>query len=346
MNCKKIVKKILLNKLYIFIFILFLVVGIIIKKLYNVEYHQEQQIVLMKGWEGFADRLQVLSHCLNYCIIHKAAICVDWRDDMWGQEKLDFSDYFEIIGIPVVSLSDVIQRVKGGASVYPKAWNLETISDVPNESTHFDQYKLTFNNDYKRINSQIIINNTRAYRVWHLDNLISNIRLKKHISEIISSRLTNLERPYTVIHLRGTDRLSNLSLEDAIKPAVDKIKLQPAHIVKRMYIISDMESMITLWKTKFPQTKKLYNDSEIYKLPDETNGTHQLSKEVLDFYNIKKHNMNIDTITDFLIICFASWTFGNSKESTYTSLAKFMNQGGVVGISKWLHGFHPKKKDL
>jgi hypothetical protein len=346
MNCKKVVKKI--NKLYIFIFIfiLFLVVGIIIKKSYNTEYQEGQQIVVMKGWEGFADRLQVLSHCLHYCIIHKAAICVDWRDDMWGQEKLDFSDYFEIIGIPVVSLSNVIQLVKGGASVYPSAWNLETISSVPNESTHFDQYKLTFNNDYKRINSRIVINNTKAYRVWHLDNLISNIRLKKSISDIISSRVKNLERPYTVIHLRGTDRLSNLSLEDAIKPAVDKIKLQPPHIVKRMYIISDMDSMINLWKTKFPQTKKLYNDSEIYKLPDETNGTHQLPKEVLQFYNIKKHNMNIDTITDFLIICFATWSFGNSKESTYTSLAKFMNQGGVLGISKWLHGFHPKNKDL
>ena len=44
-----------------------------------------------------------------------------------------------------------------------------------------------------------------------------------------------------------------------------------------------------------------------------------------------------------VIICFANWSFGNSKDSTYTSLAKFMNQAGVLGISKWLHGFYPKK---
>ena len=348
MNYKKIVKKIFLNKVYICIFILILFLFLIVAVSLNFKKskYQGQQIVVMKGWEGFADRLQVLSHCLHYCIVHKAAICVDWRDEMWGQENLDFSDYFEIIGIPVVTLSDVIQRVKQGASVYPTAWDLETIENVPNETTHFDQYKLTFNNDYKRINSEIIINNTKAYRVWHLDNLISNIRLKKSIADVISSRLKNLERPYTVIHLRGTDRLSNLSLEDSIKPAVDKINLQSAHILKRLYVISDMDSMINLWKTKFPQTEKVYNDSEIDKLPDETNGTHQLSKEVLQFYNIKKHNMNIDTITDFLIICFASWSFGNSKESTYTSLGKFMNQGGAIGISKWLHGFYPKNKNF
>jgi hypothetical protein len=341
-----------MNKLFIFIFIficifiLFLVVDIIIKKSYNTEYQEVQQIVVMKGWEGFADRLQVLSHCLQYCIVHKAAICVDWRDYMWGQEKLDFSDYFEIIGIPVVSLSDVVQLVKGGASVYPSAWDLETISSVPNESTRSDQYELTFNNDYKRINSQIVISNTKGYRVFHLDNLISNIRLTTSIAHIISSRFRNLERPYTVIHLRGTDKLSlsNLSLENSIKPAVDEITLQKPHILKRMYIISDMDLMFNLWKNKFPQTKKLY-DSEIYKLPNNTKATHQLPKEILQFYNIKKHNMNIDTITDFLIICFANWTFGNSKESTYTGMAKFMNQGGVLGISKWLHGFHPNNKD-
>jgi hypothetical protein len=347
MNSKKIVNKIFLNKVYIFIFIILLFLFLIIASLIlkkSEKYEQGQQIVVVKGWEGFADRLQVLSHCLKYCIVHKAAICVDWRDYMWGQETLDFSDYFEIIGIPVMSLSDVVKRVKEGASVYPKAWNLETIESVPTELTHFDEYKLTFKKDYKRINSQIIINNTKAYRVWHLDNLISNIRIKKSIADLISHRLKNLERPYTIIHLRGTDRLSNLSLEDAINPAVEKINSQQTHILKRMYVISDMESMINLWINKFPQTRKVYNDSEINKLPDEKNGTHQLSKEVLEFYDIKKHNLNIDTITDFLIICFANWSFGNSKESTYTSLAKFMNQAGVLGISKWLHGFYPKNK--
>ena len=60
----------------------------------------DQQILVVKGWEGFADRLQALSHCMNYCIKYNAAICIDWRDYMWGQDNEDFSDYFEIVGIP------------------------------------------------------------------------------------------------------------------------------------------------------------------------------------------------------------------------------------------------------
>lgn len=310
----------------------------------NMSFFQGQQIVVMKGWEGFADRLQILSHCLHYCLVHKAAICIDWRDYMWGQETLDFSTYFEIVGIPVVSLSTVLDRMKNGATVSPPAWNLENMATIPNESVHFAQFQSTITNSYGRINAEIIVNNGKGLRMWHIDNLISNIRLKKPIAELISGRLQNLESPFTAIHLRGTDRLSNLSVENAIKPAIDAINLQPPHVISRMYVLSDMNSMINAWIAKFPQSKQLYSDYEIYKLPSGTQGTHQLPKEALEFYKVKKHTMNIDTITDFLIICFSNWSFGNSKESTFTSLAAFMRQGGKIGISKWLHGYQPITK--
>jgi len=324
--------------------ILFLVIILIsylrFKLKSNEKMFNEQQIVVMKGWEGFADRLQVLSHCLHYCRIHKASICIDWRDYMWGQETLDFSDYFEISGVNVVSLSDVIERMKKGATILPSMWNLEKISGVPDESTRGEEYDCPFNSSYNRVNSEIIVSNTKGIRTWHINNLTSNIRLKENIAEIISDRLKNLEIPFTVIHLRGTDRLSNLTLEESIKPAVDIINLQPSRITDRMYVLSDMKEMINLWMTKFPKTKKLYTDYEIYKLPSNlSSGTHQISKDAIELYGLKKHNMNIDTIYDFLIISSAKWCFGNSKDSTYTIMASFIRNGGKSGVSKWLRNF-------
>ena len=50
---------------------------------------------------------------------------------------------------------------------------------------------------------------------------------------------------------------------------------------------------------------------------------------------ITKHELNINTITDFLVIAFASWGVGHG-ESTFTRLATFLRQGGAIGISKWL----------
>lgn len=305
-----------------------------------------QQIVVMKGWEGFADRLQILSHCLHYCKVHGAAICLDWRDYMWGQGDLDFSDYLEIVDIPVVSLDYVLERMKNGATISPPAWNIENMTAIPNESVHFDIFSSSINNSYTKINADIVVNNGKGIRMWHIDNLISNIRVKKPIADIISERLAKLESPFTAIHLRGTDRLSNLTPEAAILPAFTAITNQAPHIQARMYVLSDMNSMIKSWIAKFPQTKQLYSDYEIYKLPNGTQGTHQLPKEALGFYGVKKHTMNIDTITDFLIMCFSNWSFGNSKESTYTSLAAFMRQGGKIGMSKWLHGFMPQTNGL
>jgi len=302
---------------------------------------EKQQIVVMKGWEGFADRLQMLSHCLHYCKVNNAALCVDWRDYMWGQLDMDFSDYFEIIGIPVVSLADVLERVASGASVLPAAFDKDSLAAEPNESIHFPVHVSPISNKYEKVAADIVVNNGKGLRMWHIDNLISNIRLKKPISDIICARLSGLECPYTAIHLRGTDRLSNLSCVEAIKSAAALIKEQPPHVKARQYVISDMQAMIDFWLADESSARILYKDLAIYKMPLGKQGTHQLCAATLDFYGVKKHDMNIDTITDFLIICFANWSFGNSKESTFTSLAAFMRQGGKKGLAKWLHGFEP-----
>ena len=85
------------------------------------------QIVVMKGWQGFADRLQLLSHLLAYCKKNNATICVDWRDKIWGQEKEDLADYFDIMDIPTISIQEVVEKAKAGASVFPSTWTIEML---------------------------------------------------------------------------------------------------------------------------------------------------------------------------------------------------------------------------
>jgi hypothetical protein len=304
-----------------------------------------QQILVLKGWEGFADRLQVLSHCMHYCLINDAAICVDWRDYMWGQEVLDFCDYFEILGIKTVTLNDVIFKIKDGASILPSCWTIDNITNIPNETNHFLNYNLEFNN-YERVNSDIIVNNGKGQRTWHIDNLIQNLRLKKSISDQIIERIKLLELPFSIIHLRGTDRLINKSLEESIQPAINEINNKPPHILARMYLISDMHDMKNLWLSKFPKTKIVIPNYQISNLPQGTVGIHQLDKEVLDFYGVTKKELNIDALSDFITICLSSWNISNSSESLFTKMGIIMRQGGKMGICKWLHGFEPTHTPL
>jgi len=307
----------------------------------------DNQIVLMKGNQGFADRLQVLSHCLHYCILNNASICIDWRDELWGQEKLDFNDYFEVLDINIISVGEVVERLKNGSSVFPQAWTIKDIEDPPNPTTRFNKYNYTFENNYKKLKEDIIVINCDGLRTYHIDNLVSNIRLRPNISDIIIRRIGKLRLPYTIIHLRGTDRLNKKTIAESIEPAIEKYNKLPKYAKNRLYVLSDMKEMITLWREKFPETNVIFEDYTIYKIPDDEisngmQGIHQLDEDILSYYSIDKHQINIDTITDFVIMCYSKWIIGNNEDSVFTKLSRFISKTGKRGISKWLDGYEPE----
>jgi len=291
----------------------------------------EQQILLVKGWEGFADRLQVLSHCLNYCIKYNAAICVDWRDYMWGQGNEDFSDYFEIVGIPVVPLATILSRVTGGATVNPPAYTYDLLRDPPSQVIHFPEFQSKIDNSCPKQEGDIIVHNTKGLRMWHLNNLIQNIRVAESARKQIIQHLSGLQLPYTSIHLRGTDRKTDTT----ISHVTAGYTVLPPHAKARTYIITDMRILAEEWIQKNPEARYVNENAPVLKIPPGTQGTHMLAAEVLEFYGITKRELNLNTIADFLAIAFASWGAGHG-ESTFTKLGSFMRQGGPIGVSKWL----------
>ena len=64
--------------------------------------------LLVKGWCGFADRLQCISAAINYAKKHKRIMCVDWTDVIWkgDTQNINFDTFFELVceSISVVPL--------------------------------------------------------------------------------------------------------------------------------------------------------------------------------------------------------------------------------------------------
>jgi len=292
---------------------------------------EQQQILVVKGWEGFADRLQALSHCMNYCIKYKAAICIDWRDYMWGQGTEDFSDYFEIVGIPVVPLATVLSRVTAGASINPIAYTYDLLREPPSQVIHFTEFQSKIDNSCLKQEGNIIVHNSKGTRMWHLSNLIQNIRVAESARKQIIQQLSGLQLPYTSIHLRGTDRKTDTT----IAHVASGYAALPPHAKVRSYVITDMRTLAEEWIQKNPESKYVNENAPVLKIAPVTQGTHMLAAEVLEFYGITKRELNLNTIADFLVIAFASWGAGHG-ESTFTKLASFMRQGGSIGVSKWL----------
>lgn len=298
---------------------------------------EEGQILVVKGWEGLADRLQSLSHCMNYCLKYKAAICVDWRDYMWGQGTDDFADYFEIVGIPVVPLSTVLSRVTAGAKVNPPAYTYDLLRDPPSEVIHFSEFQSKIDNSCAKQEGDIIVHNSKGTRMWHLNNLIQNIRVAERVRPQIIQQLSSLQLPYTSIHLRGTDRKNDTTLLHV----TNGYTALPPHAKVRSYIITDMRVLAEEWLQKHPESKYVNENAPILKIAPGSQGTHMLAPEVLEFYGITKRDLNLNTIADFLVIAFSSWGAGHG-ESVFTRLATFLRQGGPIGISKWLDWCPPR----
>lgn len=86
--------------------------------------------VLLKGLEGFGDRLQCLLQAIGYAQFTGRCLVVDWRDSHWSHNQdLPFEHYFHIEGVQTLSLQDFTCIFRDLSpislsfpSVVPEAW--------------------------------------------------------------------------------------------------------------------------------------------------------------------------------------------------------------------------------
>ena len=290
------------------------------------------QIVVMKGWQGFADRLQLLSHLLNYCKKNNATICVDWRDKIWGQEVEDFSDYFEVIGIPTITIQEVIKKAKSGASIYPSTWTLEMLEKPSTIEAYDDKYKLLLTEKNTVFPGDILVTCSKGLRQWSSIILGDHLRFKHSIADEIISKL-NVQRPYCLVHLRGTDR----GVEGLFEMYVEGYNnIQPDR-KDNTYIISDSPTYIRKWLELFPNSKMAIQNPPVLQLPDAGKGTHLIGSDDLAALGIKKHDLNINLLTDFMLYGFSNINVGFS-ESAFVIMGRLFSKSGVP--KKWL-GWEP-----
>lgn len=299
------------------------------------------QIVVMKAWEGFADRLQVLSHLIHYCLVNHAILCVDWRDENWGQGKWDFSDFFELIGMPVMPL-EMISNMEN-AKIVPSCWTLETITKPMTKLQLLDEFTCPImRNNFEKIEGDIIVTNGKGFRKFFAGNITDNIRFKRPVADLIQHKLQHFYLPATVIHLRGTDRYNHELINTWFK---DYDTLMP-HSKARVYHISDSKNLMNEWTKKVPHSELCIKDTSILKIPTVIKcGTHQLSKEALEFYSVTKYDLIIDVLADFMALSFATDAIGNRK-SVFFEMARLISGCGPKLTGNILLGYQPQTKSL
>ena len=299
-----------------------------------------QQIVVMKSGVGFVDRLQALSHIIEYCIINKAVLCVDWRDYSWGQGQWDFHDFFEILGIYTIPL-DIVTRIVN-AKIVPLCWTNELIKIPLQKHINTVEYSGPIMQEgYKKIEGDIIVTNCKGYRYYHTRNILTNIRFKKNISDLIQQRLLNYYLPATVVHLRGTDRFT----PDVIDILVNEYNLLDEESKKHVYHISDSVELMNEWTKKVPYSQLCNSNCSILQITDTSKkATHLMNSSELDSFGIRKYELIIDSLADFVALTFATSAVGQTKSVFFEVARKLAKYGGPDAIAAWLNGYKPRTK--
>ena len=244
-----------------------------------------KKYLVVKGWEGFADRLQCLSYAVTTSLRYNRILYVDWNDDIWG---MGFYRYFRFDNLDYITDHTVIPK---NATVTPGFWKHKLM--LPNNVWVYDEKdRLQFDPITTTEFTDVWVQSGIGYRMYNMPLLCKHLRLNVDIIDSVYSD------PYVdmpVVHLRGTDR--TFSEQDYLR----LLSVAPV-----AHVVSDDKQLIDRWLSDSP-------DSNI--ISDPSANVNHFSTDV------DKHDMNIKLLREFFIIASAkaAYTLNNNSCLLYTS---------------------------
>lgn len=261
--------------------------------------------IIAKGWEGFCDRLQILSNCIDVAISTGRTIHVDWNDRIWTHDNRGFFDYFNIVGLPVVTLLTEIPYMrevhpvfyKGGLGLQTDEWMYDIKHHLVFDATNTEK---------------VLVNCGIGFRTHNFNTLIKHLRIVEEVKICIKSALLKVPQELPVVHLRGTDRPVDETCWEDLRSRVPIAA-----------VVSDDLLLGARWMKESPSSILLSNS-----LIDSLIAPHKLSAEALANFNLTKHQLNIGLITDFFVIAQASTAYTLNNSSLFFQMARLFGACG------------------
>ena len=299
-------------------------------------------VVVFRGLEGWCDRLQVLCHCFTYCSKFNSALCVDWDDGVWGAGEFDFYSCFDVLGIQTMTKQQVLKLVATGRmDIRPKCWTPHQIAVHLHNETYDDAHIGEFMQfEIQKCEGDVLVTNGKGNRTWDLRTLPKHLRFKPKVLEGIKKALRHFDPNSVVVHLRGTDRPDQKG--NYMEKAIEALKDSPYPI----FVVTDQRDLWDAFHKAIPKSQLANPHSNILKMPPTNErGTHQTEPAVLRKMGIRKWDMMIDLLADWVALVSARMACGRS-ESTYFAMARGLNALTEKEWSLIFGGWSPPSKTL
>lgn len=299
--------------------------------------------IVLKGFEGFGDRLQSLLYCIKYAKHTQRILAIDWTDYMWCEnDNENFEHYLKLEDVNYIEyhkFAIIYEKYnsKMNFSIFPSIWKNKVLKR-PDNYMYEKNYTFlkTFNdiiinkeNDY---NEDIVIFASVQTRIYNCKLFYKHIRLQTNVVEYIHNHpfyknIIQNQKSYISIHLRGGDRMienmehsfSNYSYNynDYIKSIIEKLS-QRSTKIKDLLIVSDSNTLLEKCHEKLSLNKNYtIHTTNNFKI-NETNGLHKIRLD-----NISKEQINIQMIADFYFISRAKVVL-NDTISNFSNMAKLV----------------------
>jgi hypothetical protein len=240
--------------------------------------------IIHKGYEGFADRLQSLSYCVDIAVKHNRRLYVDWTDECWVE---GFYRYFSIDGFD--------NRLPEG-KCYPEFWNGALAKPMGRWAYRVEDL-VEFDLNKADGDVGVWVHPNIGFRAWNFGTLAK--RLKINLSLELEKMLD--VTPQKVVHLRGTDKGHDLDrFEMLLREHGDAA------------LVSDDLRLVDRWKERYPNALILTDVLSEDGQPSHFVGVNGKTR----------HEVNLRVIADFMTLAFAHEAHALIEDSLFFKMAR------------------------
>jgi len=311
------------------------------------------RFAVLKGIQGFGDRLQCLLQAIRYAQHTERVLVVDWRDTDWTHDagQFDFHDFFRLSGVRwfgVQEFCQLVQAYGSQLSVAPSTWTHKltdwryqnwVYSEIFSHPRQAEEESLNQCISeiiaYKRpdLEADVVVLPGVYRRVCNYAD-VRWLRLSRwaeeRIQQLVAPHPQLRRRRYDAVHLRGGSKSwagGRVPLK-SLAEQIDTTWPEEEDFFQRMH-----NAYTKLLKEREPLPLLLVSDSEkllegwqrrygecltvpTFNAVLEESGTHKITPQQLQQHKVSKSELNLELIRDFVLLT-------NARSITWDGISLF-----------------------
>jgi hypothetical protein len=262
-----------------------------------------KKYIICKGKFGFADRLRLLTACIEYSKKFKRLLFIEWNDN---HNSFDFMSFFDLEQIDFNRNNNEIINLNA-KTVYPLSWS----STVEGFKPYVEGFTNSLNLEIDYEHDIIVFD--EGWHKWYPDIIVQHFVLNNNLREALNSYISEWGN-FIGYHIRLSDQIKTEyrnNIEEASKQydahlneEIEKLELFLELVNSKVFLATDNVAIKMFFKnhprvlTQGSELEKFLNYQSTHKFM----GVHHSNHKECD---VDTEKLNLETLVDFFLLTFS-----------------------------------------